>query len=176
MSSKVCGIEKSINSLREQVKRQEKQIAQCIKNERDTAAALYKLQKDYNELARYTLTLEDYCLDLDVNMRKRHLILTGVEESVAESGNRNRAVDDDGNEMETEDSNFNPTLSVAFDTLHAIHDVLLIEDIDFAYRLGRKGPSPRPILVKFTKESISNEVNRKRFNLKDSDESKGTYS
>lgn len=176
LSTKVCGLEKSLNSLRDHVKSQDKQIAQCLQSERETAAALIKLQRDYNELSKYTLSLEEYCLDLDVNIRKRHLILTGIEESPAETNTgRSRETDDEGNEMEVEDSNFNPTLSVAFDTLHSIHDTLLIEDLDVAYRLGKKGPSPRPILVKFSKESIRNEVNRKRFNLKDSDESKNVF-
>lgn len=176
LSSKVCGIEKSIESLRDHVKKQDKQITLCLQNERDTAAALLNLQKDYNDLLKYASSLEEYCLDLDVNLRKKHLILTGIDETPAESNfGRTRAVDDDGNEMETEDSNFNPTLSLVFDMLHAIHDTLLIEDLDVAYRLGRKGPNPRPILVKFAKESTRNEVNRKRFNLKDLDESKNVF-
>lgn len=176
LSTKVCDIEKSFDSLREQVKRQDKQIAQCLKNERDTAAALLKLQKDYNELSKYTSSLEEYCLDLDANIRKKHLILTGIEETSAETtSGKDRAADEQGAEMETEDSGYNPTLSVAFDILHAIYDTLLIEDLDLAYRLGKKGPNPRPILVKFAKESIRNEVNRKRFHLKDSDESKGVF-
>lgn len=176
LSTKVLGIEKLLDSLREQVKRQDKQIAQCIKNERDSAAALFQLKKDYFELSKYTTSLEDYCLDLDVNIRKRHLILTGIEETPAESNRgNNKAVDEQGAEMETEDSSYNPTLNVAFDTLHAIHDTLLIEDLDVAYRLGKRGPNPRPILVKFAKESIRNEINRKRFHLKDSDDSKNVF-
>lgn len=77
--------------------------------------------------------------------------------------------------METEDSNYNPTLSVVFDALHAIHDTLIIEDLDIAYSLSKRGPNPRPILVNFSKESIRNEINRKRFHLKDTDESKNIY-
>lgn len=157
------------------VKNQEKQIAQCIKNERDTASALLRLQRDYNELSKYTHSLEEYCLDLVVNLRKKHLILTGIDETPAESSSGRPRVDDDGNEMETGDSNYNPTLSVTLEVLQSIHDTLIIKDLDVAYRLGKKGPNPRAILVKFSKESIRNKVNRKRFNLKDSDVSKNVY-
>lgn len=125
---------------------------------------------------RTILCLEKYCLELDVNIRKKHLILTGIDETPAQSNyGKTRPVDDEGNEMETEDSGYNPTLSIVFDTLHAIHDTLLIEDLDVAYRLGKKGPNPRPVLVKFAKECVRNEVNRKRFNMKDSDESKNIF-
>lgn len=77
--------------------------------------------------------------------------------------------------METEDSNFNPTLSIVYDTLHVIHDTLILEDLDVAYRVGKKGSTARPILVKFAKESVRNEVNRKRFNLKDIEENKNVF-
>lgn len=85
LSNKVSGIEKSLDSLPELVKNQEKQIVQCQKNERDMAAMLFKLQKYYNDLSMYTQCLEDYCLDLDVNLRKKHLIMTGIKETPAKS-------------------------------------------------------------------------------------------
>lgn len=175
LSGRVCGLENSVDTLRDLVKSQAKQIEKCIKNERDTATALLKLQRDYNDLFKYANSLEEYCLDLDVNLRKRHLVLTGIEETAGEVTGRTRVVDEEGNEMETEDSNFNPTLSIVFDTLHAIHDTLILEDLDVVYRLGKKGPNPRPILVKFAKESVRNEVNRKRFHLKDTEENKTVF-
>lgn len=99
----------------------------------------------------------------------------GIEELNAETVGRNKVTDEEGNLMETEDSHFNPTLSVAFESLHVIYDTLLIEDIDTAHRLGKKGPNARPILVKFTKESVRNEVNRRRFHLKDIDDNKNVF-
>lgn len=56
--------------------------------------------------------------------------------------------------------------------LQTIFETLVYDDLDVAYRIGRKGPSPRPIVVKFVKEHIRNEVNRRRTNLKDSEETK----
>lgn len=56
MPAKVHELEKSLGSLRELVAKQGKQIAQCLQNERDTAAALLKLQKDYNDLSNYTVS------------------------------------------------------------------------------------------------------------------------
>lgn len=102
-----------------------------------------------------------------VNSRKKHLILAGVPDKTQ--------VDADGNEMEVAESNFNPTHAAAFSTLQTIHDTLVYEDIDLAYRVGRKGPSPRPITVKFIRENTRNEVNRKRFLLKDSDETNSVF-
>lgn len=54
-------------------------------------------------------------------------------------------------------------------------DTLTIDDIDIAYRVGRRGTQPRPILVKFPHESIRNEINKKRFLLKEVDATKSAY-
>lgn len=50
-------------------------------------------------------------------------------------------------------------------------------DIDIAYRVGRvqSGDKPRPLLIKFCKESVRNEVNSRRKNLKDSDNTANTF-
>lgn len=52
-------------------------------------------------------------------------------------------------------------------------DTLTYEDIDIAFRVGKRGPTPRPILVKFAKESIRNEVSWRRKDLKEVEEYKG---
>lgn len=77
--------------------------------------------------------------------------------------------------METEDNNFSPTHAAVFNVIQTIFDTFIYDDIDVAYRVGRKGSGPRPILVKFVKEQTRNEVNRRRSNLKDSDETKTLF-
>lgn len=174
--SKVSELEKSLNYLHEHVKSQDKHISQCLQNEKETAALLLKLQRDHSDLVKYTGTLEEYCLELDIKCRKKHLILTGIEESQAECKlAKGQSLTEDGTEMETEDANFKPTHAVAFSTLQTIFETLVYDDLDVAYRIGKKGPSPRPIVVKFVKEHIRNEVNRRRSNLKDSDETKQAF-
>lgn len=44
--------------------------------------------------------------------------------------------------METEDAGFNATPGVAFSTLQTIFETLVYDDIDVAYQIGKKGPSP----------------------------------
>lgn len=176
LTSEMSEMKKSLNYLNEQVKIQGKQIAQCLKNEKDTAALLLKLQRDHSELVNYTGFLEEYCLDLDTKSRKKHLILTGIPEYQSENKTgRGPETDEEGNEMEVEESNYNPTSGVALGVLQSIHETLSYEDIDVAYRVGKKGLGPRPILIKFAREQTRNEVNRKRTNLKDSDETKSSF-
>lgn len=43
----VSEIKQSLHQLREHVSMQDKQIAQCLKNEKETAALLLKLQRDH---------------------------------------------------------------------------------------------------------------------------------
>lgn len=171
---KVSDLEKSLSRLHDHVRSQDKHISQCLKNERETASLLLKLQRDHSDLVKYASSLEEYCLELDVKSRKKHIILTNIEESPAERGEGD-IEGAENNEMETEESNFDPTHAVAYSTLQTIFETLVYEDIDIAYRIGKKGPSPRPILIKFSKENIRNEVNKRRTNLKDSEMTQSSY-
>lgn len=176
LASEVMDMKKSLNILNEQVRMQSKQISQCIKNEKETAGMLLKLQRDHSDLVKYTSFLEEYCLDLDTKSRKKHLILTGIAETQAENKpGKGPTIDGEENEMEVEESNYNPTNGVALSVLQSIHETLTYEDIDVAYRVGKRGLGPRPILIKFAREQVRNEVNRKRTNLKDSDETKSSF-
>lgn len=137
---------------------------------------LSNLQNSHNSLGHYTEVLEALCLELDTNSRRKHLILTGIPESKSEKsvGNENN---DENSTVETpmEESTFDPCHAVAFETLSSIMDTLTQEDIDVAYRMGRKGTQPRPILIKFARESVRNEVNKRRFQLKEVDATKSAY-
>lgn len=76
----------------------------------------------------------DDCLELDVSIRKKHLIITGITEDASEN-----AVQSDKPDSE---SNLLATQNVAFKALSAIHDTLSFDEIDCAYWIERKGQNP----------------------------------
>lgn len=65
------------------------QISSVQRNHNDLFTKFSQLEKRYNELHSYTRYLEDYCLELDVNSRKSHVILTRDQEEDSESTNEN---------------------------------------------------------------------------------------
>lgn len=170
--------ENTLEYLSSHVKQLDGQLAECINFSKQTAAALHRLQREHFSLAYYTEKLEKYCLELDSNSRKRHLIITGVTEEISEAGSGKAPVEgaegENSNEYQ-EDSSYNACHEVIFKFLSNILDTLNYEDIDIAFRVGKRGPSPRPILVKFAKESTRNEVSRRRRDLKEVEEFKGVY-
>lgn len=175
--SEITELKKSLSYLHDHVRAQDKKLSQCLKNEKDTSSLILKLQRDHSDLVKYTYFLEEYCLDLDTKSRKKHLVLTGIAETPEE--NKPKRVpfsgEENENEMETDESAYNPTIGVALTVLQSIHETLIYDDIDVAYRVGRKGLGPRPILIKFVKEHVRNEVNKKRIHLKDSDDTKQSF-
>lgn len=119
------------------------------------------LERRYNELRSYTCYLEDYCLELDVNSRKSHVILTGVQEEDSESSAENKYSQ--------------VTFDKAVDLLSNICDTVTSADLEAVYRIGKPGRSPRPILIKFVRESVRNEVMKKKKLLKESDETRHLF-
>lgn len=107
--------------------------------------------KDTNaKLFAYTKDLEDSILAVDTSSRKKNLIITGVGE-----------VSNETSEILCE---------YLFELFSQYIDTLEIADFDLAYRLGNQNTSrkhPRPILVKFTKESTRNLVAGTRSSLGD---------
>lgn len=157
----------AIEALNAHVKKLEEQVNICLNNDRVTAAVLARLEAGQKRLLNYTRTLEDYCLELDMSVRKKHLILTGIPEDASEQISAA-----DGSEVELDQY---ATHRVTLKVLTSINDVLILDDIDCAYRIGRKGVKARPILVKFCREFTRDLVYKKRFHLKDSDETKAIY-
>lgn len=138
-----------------------------LENSVEYLRTVSKLEQGQQRLLDYTRTLEDYCLELDVSVHKRHLILTGIPEDPTEEPIN---VDELDNE-----NNANATHKIALGTLLSIHDTLVYEDIDCAYRIGKKSAKARPILIKFCKESIRDVISKKRKHLKDVEETKSVY-
>lgn len=137
------------------------QVTSVQGNQNDLFTKFSQLERRYNELYSYTRYLEDYCLEIDVNSRKSHVILTGVNEDETESTNEN---------------NFSPVaFNKAVDLLSSICDTVTPADLEAVYRIGKQGKNPRPILIKFVRESVRNEVMRKKKLLKDSDETKKLF-
>lgn len=119
LSSRISDLEKNIEYYTGHVTLLEKQISKCIQNERSTVTALVRLESNYVSLCNYSNSLEDYCLELDIGSRKKHLMLTGIPETEEESRGVNRATagvneNEDENEndppdKETGDGSVNPT-------------------------------------------------------------------
>lgn len=115
------------------------------------AASINKLQDAYSELMDYTSDLEEYVLSLDINSRKKNLIITGV------------------NEVPNENTT---TLIIRLYNFFSQYvDTLEREDFDTAYRIGTKSsgkkPRSRPIVVKFFREATRNQISQIRFDLDD---------
>lgn len=158
LKQRVIELEKSYSFFNSHIRRLENLLSQCLKTGKENAKALVKIEAAHFTLEKYTHSLEEYCLELDAGTRKKHLILTGVPESDKEIN---------GPDNDTQQC---PTHEVAYGTLSSILDTLQFTDIDIAYRIGKVnvGDRPRPLLIKFCREAIRNEVNNKRKNLKDS--------
>lgn len=125
------------------------------------AAKFSQLERRYAELCSYTRYLEEYCLELDVNSRKAHIILTGVSEDPSESAA------DTWNSKATHDK--------SVEILSSICDTVVSNDLEATYRIGKPGKNPRPILIKFKFESVRNEVMRKKKLLKETDETRALF-
>lgn len=160
---RIADLEQSVDFLSSHIKQLQSQMQSCLTNEKRTHESISRLELGQRRLIHYTRTLEDYCLELDVSLRKKHLIVTGVPEDPSENPTEQN--------LESEDNSL-ATQNVAFKWLMVIHDTLTFDEIDCAYRIGRKGTNSRSILIKFCKESVRDIVNRKRVYLRDSDETK----
>lgn len=84
-ADKISEMGNAIDLLNQQVKKLELQVNTCMNNDKIAASILARGEAGQKRcLLNYTRTLEDYCLELDVSMRKKHIILTGVAEDVSE--------------------------------------------------------------------------------------------
>lgn len=184
LSMRISELEKNVEYYNGHVSRLEKQISKCIQNERNTATALVRLESNYVALCNYSKSQEDYCLELDVGSRKNIYCSQVSQRSRRKIGGATRAAnngsvnenENDPSENETGDGSANVTHELVLSTLSSIHDTIIFDDIDLAYRIGRKkANNPRPILVKFARESLRNEISKKRRLLRSSDETQGVF-
>lgn len=137
------------------------QVSSIQSQQQNLVFKFSQLEKRYEELRSYTRYLEDYCLELDVNSRKSHIILTGVPE--------------DNTEGTTDNMSVQITHDKAVETLSSICDTITSSDLEATYRIGKPGRNPRPILIKFKHESVRNEVMAKKKLLKETDETKSMF-
>lgn len=85
LARRVSDLEQSLQFQNSHVKQLETQMAKCLETEKHTATALARLEYDHSLLSNYTKSLEEYCLEIDLGLRKKHLILTGIPESPEEN-------------------------------------------------------------------------------------------
>lgn len=137
------------------------QVSSIYDHQQNLASKFSQLERRYEELCSYTQYLENYCLELDVNARKSHVILTGVQENE--------------NEVSSDNKNPQATHDIAIETLTTICDTVTSDDLEATYRIGKPGRKPRPILIKFRRESVRNEVMRRKKLLKETDETKSLF-
>lgn len=135
---RISDLESLVEYLHSHIKQLESQLNQCVTSGRQTQSTVSKLEYGQQRLLNYTRTLEDYCLELDVSIRKRHMILTGIPEDPSEEPTSVEELDNENNSSATH--------KIALNTLLAIHDTLIFEDIDCAYHIGKKGTSPDQFL------------------------------
>lgn len=132
---------------------------------RQQASVINKLQEAYSDIVDYAADLEESILSLDTNSRKKNLIITGINEV----------------------PNENPVTLILrlYKFFSQYVDTLEREDFDTAYRLGdpinRRGKKQkqkqrsRPIVVKFFRESVRNQISQVRFDLDDDASKKKIY-
>lgn len=176
---KFASYDNSLEFLSEHVRQLDSKLTDCSEYQRQTAAALHKLQREHSQLVYYTETLEAYCLELDSNSRRKHILLSGIAEETGErkvpfegGETDENAMDDD---RDYEDNSYNPSHDVAYKILSNLTETLNYEDIDTAFRVGRKGNTPRPILVKFTRESVRNDICKMKRNLREFEDFQSIY-
>lgn len=133
-------------------------LSQHISTQAKQKQMLDDLGTAYQDLITYTTDLEEHFLTVDSYSHKKNLIVTGIQEVP----------------NETSDTLIGQMLATFSDYV----DTLSRDDFDVAYRIGsptRGKKTSRPILVKFTRESVRNEISRIRFALDDDDATKQIY-
>lgn len=84
LRQRVTELEKSYTFFNSHIRQLESLLSQNLKTGKDNAKALLKIESTYTRLEKYVHSLEEYCLELDMGSRRKHLILTGVVETEKE--------------------------------------------------------------------------------------------
>lgn len=150
---------KSLGHAHHEIDKLKELLDKALANDADFERRLSLLEKENAEIRAYAEDLEDYILTLDSATRKRNLIIAGLAE-------------------EKNESNESIALRV-FNFLQPFVETLEFSDMDCAYRLGNPShstaKSQRPILCKFVKERVRNQVASIRPNLNDEDSETRIY-
>lgn len=147
-------LRKSVNLAHHNNRLTQEQVSTCITDLRKNEDRVLSLEQELRSMKAYVEELEEYCISLDVAVRKHHLIISGINEAKDESVNLS-----------------------ALRVLQVCFPGLEIVDIDYAYRIGNfsnrdGGRKKRPILVKLVKENHRRETYKNRQALSKSE----TYS
>lgn len=136
---------KNIEDLTRQIQKLTDTVVNCEKRISD-------LQTANGELREFSNALQESVINIDLASRKKNLVITGVQEVLNESSDI--------------------LCAYLYDMFVEYVDTLEITDFDMAYRLGSAGAfrtKPRPILVKFLRESVRDSIAAIRAQLTDED-------
>lgn len=144
---KTCDFEelkKSVNLSHHNNRLTQEQVSTCITDLRKNEDRIANLERELKSVKVYVEELEEYCISLDIAVRKHHLIISGVNKAKDETVNL-----------------------TAVRVLQSCFAGLEIADVDYAYRIGNLsnkggGRKKRPILVKLVKENHRKEIYRNR--------------
>lgn len=144
-------LKKSIGLAHQNNQLTQTQVSGCIQELKSNNSRISDLEGEIKSMRAYLEAIEEYCVSLDIAVRKHHLMLSGVAESKDESVNLT-------------------TLRV----LQTCFSALEITDIDYSYRIGafntsKKGGDRRPILVKQVREVHRRDIFKNRQALGKSD-------
>lgn len=135
------------------------QVGGCIHDLKKAIGRIDNLEKQMTNLRIYASELEEYCISLDITIRKHHILLTGVAECSDEMVNIE-----------------------AYRVLHTCYPELELLDIDYSYRIGFNPISNpggnrknRPILVRLMREDHRRLIFQNRKVLKDSENYSSVY-
>lgn len=136
---------KSIEDLSLQVRRLTDTVVNCERKIQD-------LQFANGELREFSNALQESIINVDLASRKKNLVITGIQEVLNESSEI--------------------LCAYLYDMFVEFIDTLELSDFDLAYRIGSPGAfrsRPRPILVKFVRESVRDSIAAIRAQLSDED-------
>lgn len=133
-------LKKSIGLAHQNNQLTQTQVSGCIRDLKTNNTRISDLEKEIISMRAYLEELEEYCVSLDIAVRKHHLMLSGVAESKDESVNLTTL----------------RVLLICFSALGQINST-------------KKGGNRRPILVKLVREVHRKEIFKNRQALRKSD-------
>lgn len=138
-----------------EIEKLKKYLDQKFTLENELEARIERLERENQEIRDYAADIEEYVLQVDSSSRKRNIVISGLGENKGE--------------------NSDSLVMRVFKYLQPYLETLGIEDIDCAYRLGKKTGKARPILCKFAKEKTRNDIYAIRSALNDTESTTKVY-
>lgn len=145
----------SLEMAHSEIEKLKKYLDQKFTLENELEARIERLERENQEIRDYAADIEEYVLQVDSSSRKRNIVISGIAENKGE--------------------NSDSLVLCVYKYLQPYLETLGIEDIDCAFRLGKKTGKARPILCKFTKEKTRNDIYAIRTALNDTEATTKVY-